>query len=76
MWMMDLMNMKVYPNVKSLLLQRYATQPPLRGGSSIKTYKFDVDECRRAVSTFLVCGKHLFRTVEEPGFRYMMSVNN
>ncbi|MBA0762972.1 hypothetical protein Gotri_012512 [Gossypium trilobum] len=28
----------------------------------------------QSVSTFLVCGKHLFRTVEEPGFRYMMSV--
>ncbi|TYG94373.1 hypothetical protein ES288_A11G184100v1 [Gossypium darwinii] len=27
-----------------------------------------------AISTFLVCGKHSFRTVEEPGFRYMMSI--
>ncbi|MBA0853613.1 hypothetical protein Goshw_019912 [Gossypium schwendimanii] len=28
----------------------------------------------QSVSTFLVCGKHSFRTVEEPRFRYMMSV--
>ncbi|TYI73207.1 hypothetical protein E1A91_D07G115200v1 [Gossypium mustelinum] len=27
-----------------------------------------------SLSTFLVCGKHLFRTVEEPGFRYMMRI--
>ncbi|TYG36744.1 hypothetical protein ES288_D13G087700v1 [Gossypium darwinii] len=32
---------------------------------------FDVDECRQAISTFLVCAKHSFMTVEEPGFRYM-----
>ncbi|KAB2045172.1 hypothetical protein ES319_D01G141800v1 [Gossypium barbadense] len=36
--------------------------------------KFDADECRQAISTFLVCGKHSFRTVEEPGFRYMMRI--
>ncbi|KAG4162021.1 hypothetical protein ERO13_D01G092050v2 [Gossypium hirsutum] len=36
--------------------------------------KFDADECRRAVSTFLMCGKHSFRTVEEPRFRYMMGI--
>ncbi|KAK8313662.1 hypothetical protein V6Z12_D01G122400 [Gossypium hirsutum] len=36
--------------------------------------KFDADECRQAISTFLVCGKHSFRTVEEPGFRYMMKI--
>ncbi|KAK8333601.1 hypothetical protein V6Z12_A10G212600 [Gossypium hirsutum] len=36
--------------------------------------KFDADECRQAVSTFLVCGKHSFRTIKEPGFRYMMRI--
>ncbi|TYI73131.1 hypothetical protein E1A91_D07G110000v1 [Gossypium mustelinum] len=36
--------------------------------------KFDADECRQAISTFLVCGKHSFRIVEEPGFRYMMRI--
>ncbi|MFQ6625829.1 hypothetical protein Gotur_006436 [Gossypium turneri] len=45
-----------------------------RGDLSIKSYKFDADECRRAVSTFLGCGKHSFRTIKEPRFRYMMSV--
>ncbi|KAK8367235.1 hypothetical protein V6Z12_A02G171600 [Gossypium hirsutum] len=51
-----------------------ATQPSLRGVPFIKNYKFDADECRKAISTFLVCDKHSFRTVEEPGFRYMMSI--
>ncbi|MBA0762845.1 hypothetical protein Gotri_012404 [Gossypium trilobum] len=53
---------------------KVATQPSLRGDLPIKSYKFDADECRRAVSTFLGCGKHSFRTIEESGFRYMMSV--
>ncbi|MFQ6626411.1 hypothetical protein Gotur_005548 [Gossypium turneri] len=39
-----------------------------RGDSSIKTYKFDANECHRPVSTFLVCSKHSFRIVEELGF--------
>ncbi|MFQ6667362.1 hypothetical protein Gotur_033412 [Gossypium turneri] len=51
-----------------------ATQPSLGGGPSIKNYKFGADECRRAVSTFLVCGKHSFKTIEEPRFRYMMRI--
>ncbi|OMO88754.1 putative Zinc finger, BED-type [Corchorus olitorius] len=51
-----------------------ATPSPLGSTSAIKTYKFDKEECRKAVSTFLVCGKHSFMTVEESGFRYMMSV--
>ncbi|KAG8502878.1 hypothetical protein CXB51_000702 [Gossypium anomalum] len=51
-----------------------ATQPSLGGVPFIKNYKLDADECRKAVSTFLVCGKHSFRTVEEPGFRYMISI--
>ncbi|KAK8296216.1 hypothetical protein V6Z12_D05G110800 [Gossypium hirsutum] len=36
--------------------------------------KFDADECHQAIFTFLVCDKHSFRTVEEPGFRYMMRI--
>ncbi|KAG8481267.1 hypothetical protein CXB51_026032 [Gossypium anomalum] len=51
-----------------------ATQPSLGGVPFIKNYKFDADECRKAISTFLVCGKHSFRTVEELGFRYMTSI--
>ncbi|KAG4214923.1 hypothetical protein ERO13_A01G151490v2 [Gossypium hirsutum] len=51
-----------------------ATQPSLGGVPFIKNYKFDADECRKAISTFLVCGKHSFRTVQELGFRYMMSI--
>ncbi|TYJ42150.1 hypothetical protein E1A91_A03G068800v1 [Gossypium mustelinum] len=51
-----------------------STQPSLGGVPFIKNYKFDADECRQAVSTFLVCGKHSFRTVEEPGFRHMMRI--
>ncbi|TYI76817.1 hypothetical protein E1A91_D06G103500v1, partial [Gossypium mustelinum] len=50
------------------------TQPSPQGVPSIKNYKFDADECRQAISTFLVCGKHSFRTVEEPRFRYMMRI--
>ncbi|KAK8290461.1 hypothetical protein V6Z12_D07G263700 [Gossypium hirsutum] len=49
-------------------------QPSPKGVPSIKNYKFDADECRKAISTFLVCGKHSFRTVEEPGFKYMMRI--
>ncbi|TYG67888.1 hypothetical protein ES288_D05G110900v1 [Gossypium darwinii] len=36
--------------------------------------KFDADECHQAIFTFLMCDKHSFRTVEEPGFRYMMRI--
>ncbi|KAK8288671.1 hypothetical protein V6Z12_D07G140600, partial [Gossypium hirsutum] len=49
-------------------------QPSPEGVPSIKNYKFDADECHKAISTFLVCGKHSFRIVEEPGFRYMMRI--
>ncbi|TYG79882.1 hypothetical protein ES288_D02G172800v1 [Gossypium darwinii] len=49
-------------------------QPSPEGVPSIKNYKFDVDECRKAISTFLVCGKHSFRTIEELKFRYMMRI--
>ncbi|KAH1097732.1 hypothetical protein J1N35_014653 [Gossypium stocksii] len=51
-----------------------ATQPSLGGVPFIKKYKLDVDECRQAISTFLVCGKHSFRTIEESRFRYMMRI--
>ncbi|KAG4207396.1 hypothetical protein ERO13_A03G062801v2 [Gossypium hirsutum] len=51
-------------------------QPSLGGVPFIKNYKFDADECRKAISTFLVCGKHSFRAVEEPRFRYMMSITS
>ncbi|TYH24331.1 hypothetical protein ES288_A03G083300v1 [Gossypium darwinii] len=53
-----------------------AIQPSLGGVPFIKNYKFDADECRKAISTFLVCGKHSFRAVEEPRFRYMMSITS
>ncbi|KAK8305041.1 hypothetical protein V6Z12_D03G035500 [Gossypium hirsutum] len=59
---------------KDITQYTIVTQPSLEGVPSIKNYKFDVDECRQAISTFLVCGKHSFRTVEEPGFRYMMRI--
>ncbi|PPD82302.1 hypothetical protein GOBAR_DD20772 [Gossypium barbadense] len=49
-------------------------QPSPERVPSIKNYKFDADECRQAISTFLVCGKHSFRTVGESGFRYMMRI--
>ncbi|MBA0612952.1 hypothetical protein Godav_013483 [Gossypium davidsonii] len=51
-----------------------ATQPSLGSGPSLKNYKFDADECHRVVSTFLVCGKHLFKTIEQSRFRYMMRI--
>ncbi|KAG8496787.1 hypothetical protein CXB51_007974 [Gossypium anomalum] len=59
---------------KDITQYTIVTQPSLGGVLSIKNDKFDADEYRKAISTFLVCGKHSFRTVEEPGFRYMMSI--
>ncbi|TYG54723.1 hypothetical protein ES288_D09G213400v1 [Gossypium darwinii] len=59
---------------KDITQYTIATQPSPEGVPSIKNYKFDVDECRQAIFTFLVCGKHSFRTVEEPGFKYMMRI--
>ncbi|PPD91037.1 hypothetical protein GOBAR_DD12020 [Gossypium barbadense] len=59
---------------KDITQYTIATQASPEGVPSIKKYKFDADECRKAISTFLVCGKHSFRTVEEPGFRYMMRI--
>ncbi|TYG98314.1 hypothetical protein ES288_A10G107600v1 [Gossypium darwinii] len=59
---------------KDITQYTIATQPSLKGVPSIKNYKFDADECRKAISNFLVYGKHSFRTVEEPGFRYMMRI--
>ncbi|KAK8318701.1 hypothetical protein V6Z12_A13G190700 [Gossypium hirsutum] len=59
---------------KDITQYTIATQPSLGGVPFIKNYKFDADECRQAVSTFLVCGKHSFRTVEELGFRHMMRI--
>ncbi|KAG4113026.1 hypothetical protein ERO13_D13G196433v2 [Gossypium hirsutum] len=59
---------------KDITQYTIATQPSPEGVPSIKNYKFDADECRKAISTFLVYGKHSFRTVEEPGFRYMMRI--
>ncbi|PPD91941.1 hypothetical protein GOBAR_DD11131 [Gossypium barbadense] len=60
--------------IKDITQYTIATQPSPEGVPSIKNYKFDADECRRAISTFIVCGKHSFRTIEEPGFRYMMRI--
>ncbi|TYI60904.1 hypothetical protein E1A91_D10G136600v1 [Gossypium mustelinum] len=59
---------------KDITQYTIATQPSPEGVPSIQNYKFDIDECRQAISTFLVYGKHSFRTVEEPGFRYMMRI--
>ncbi|TYG49799.1 hypothetical protein ES288_D10G123200v1 [Gossypium darwinii] len=59
---------------KDITQYTIVTQPSPEGVPSIKNYKFDVDECRQTISTFLVCGKHSFRTVEELRFRYMMRI--
>ncbi|TYI63167.1 hypothetical protein E1A91_D09G000900v1 [Gossypium mustelinum] len=59
---------------KDITQYTIATKPSPEGVPSIKNYKFDADECRRAISTFIMCGKHSFRTVEEPSFRYMMRI--
>ncbi|MFQ6669929.1 hypothetical protein Gotur_034988, partial [Gossypium turneri] len=62
---------------KDITQYTIATQPSLGGVPSIKkNYKFDADECRHAISTFLVYGKHSFRTVEEPRFIYMMRISS
>ncbi|KAH1064768.1 hypothetical protein J1N35_029755 [Gossypium stocksii] len=49
---------------KDITQYTIATQLSLGGGPSIKNYKFDADECRRAVSTFLLCGKLSFRKLK------------
>ncbi|TYG45935.1 hypothetical protein ES288_D11G215300v1 [Gossypium darwinii] len=59
---------------KDITQYTIGTQPSPEGVTSITNYKFDADECRQAISTFLVCGKHSFRTVEGPRFRYMMRI--
>ncbi|KAG8496708.1 hypothetical protein CXB51_007808 [Gossypium anomalum] len=59
---------------KDITQYTIANQPSLGGVPFIKNYKFDADECRQAISIFLVCGKHSFRTVDEPGFRHMMRI--
>ncbi|PPD86844.1 hypothetical protein GOBAR_DD16241 [Gossypium barbadense] len=46
----------------------------LKAQSNHSVNKFDADECHQAIFTFLMCDKHSFRTVEEPGFRYMMRI--
>ncbi|KAK8308825.1 hypothetical protein V6Z12_D02G086600 [Gossypium hirsutum] len=46
---------------KDITQYTIVTQPSPEGVPSIKNYKFDVDECRQAISTFL-------------GFRYMMRI--
>ncbi|PPR91724.1 hypothetical protein GOBAR_AA28962 [Gossypium barbadense] len=51
---------------KDITYYTIATQSSLGRDSSIKAYTFDADKCRRVVSTFLMYGKHSFRTVEEP----------
>ena len=43
--------------------------------TSVKIHKFDHEESRKSLITFLVAGKHPFTIVEEPAFRYFMSVN-
>ncbi|TYG40941.1 hypothetical protein ES288_D12G134900v1 [Gossypium darwinii] len=59
---------------KDITQYTISIQPSPEGVPSIKNYKFDADECCKAISTFIVCGKHSFRTVEEPRFRYMMRI--
>ncbi|KAG8502999.1 hypothetical protein CXB51_000988 [Gossypium anomalum] len=59
---------------KDITQYTIAIQPSLGGGPLIKNYKFNANECCRAVSTFLMCVKYLFRAVEESGFRYMMRI--
>ncbi|KAG4128841.1 hypothetical protein ERO13_D09G043232v2 [Gossypium hirsutum] len=61
---------------KDITQYTIATQPSQGGVLSIKNYKFDADECRQAISTFLVCGKHSFGIVEESGFRYMIRISS
>ncbi|OMO93686.1 putative Zinc finger, BED-type [Corchorus olitorius] len=39
-----------------------ATPSPLGSTTAIKTYKFDQEECRKAVSSFLVCGPYTVLT--------------
>ncbi|KAK8316734.1 hypothetical protein V6Z12_A13G062500, partial [Gossypium hirsutum] len=61
---------------KDITQYTIANQPSLEGVPFIKNYKFDANECRQAVSIFLVCGKHSFRTVDETGFRHMMRISS
>ena len=43
--------------------------------SIVKVHKFDLEESWRSLITYLVCGKVPFSMVENPSFRYFMSVN-
>jgi hypothetical protein len=43
------------------------------GTATLKNTKFDVQAARMAISMYIVSGAHPFTTVEEDGFRSMMS---
>ncbi|XP_038973127.1 zinc finger BED domain-containing protein RICESLEEPER 4-like isoform X2 [Phoenix dactylifera] len=53
-----------------------STETTTSGSTSLhlKNPKFDQEEVRRAICMFIVAGAHPFRTCEEPGFKYMVSV--
>ncbi|XP_010271391.1 PREDICTED: zinc finger BED domain-containing protein DAYSLEEPER-like [Nelumbo nucifera] len=55
---------------------KVTTQSNTDESTSLKNYKFDQQESRRALSIFLVRGKHHFTIVEEPGFRFFIQSIN
>ena len=59
-------------NIRQHMLKAHTSAD---GSILVKVHKFDDEESRKSLITFLVAGKHLFTIVEEPAFRYFMSVN-
>ncbi|KAK8320357.1 hypothetical protein V6Z12_A12G031900 [Gossypium hirsutum] len=55
-------------------LRRHLNSCLKKVNKDISHYTIATQPSLGVVSTFLVCGKHSFRTIEEPGFRYMMSI--
>ena len=46
------------------------------GTFTLATFKFDQEECCKAMTSFVVCGKEAFHVVEEPTFRlHLQSAN-
>ncbi|TYG98703.1 hypothetical protein ES288_A10G138200v1 [Gossypium darwinii] len=55
-------------------LRRHLNSCLKKANKDITQYTIANQPSLGAVSIFLICGKHSFRTVDEPGFRHMMRI--
>nr|DAD32496.1 TPA_asm: hypothetical protein HUJ06_011347 [Nelumbo nucifera] len=62
--------------IQDIRQYKVTTQSNTDGSTSLKNYKFDQKKSRKALSIFLVCGKHPSTTVKEPGFRFFIQSIN